>query len=177
MALIYRPYYKSVFYSILSKMFSSKYLQVQILMFAYLDQLCIVVTRFLLRRRLRDRSGSSKVSRLLKFDSPTQRSERTKHSSHALSLSLFFFFFGDEPHRPDVAANKKDRKVIEKVEQPRSLAYTCRGACRLYRRARPRDGYEHLDMLSRGYTYTYLDKAISPVLFAFSSIVFQSANL
>lgn len=75
----------------------------------------------------------------------------------SLFLALFLFFsWRWAPSRwLDAAANKKGRKIIEKVEQPRSLARTCREACRLYRHARPRDGHEHFDMLSQG-IYLYL---------------------
>ena len=102
-------------------------------------------------------------------------------AEHHISVSLFLsfsrFLLATPSCWSDAAANKKGREVIEKVEQPPSLVCTCRGACRLYRCARPRDSHGHLDMLSQGISYTFLDKAISPVLFVSSNIVFQFANL
>lgn len=123
----------------------------------------------------------------IRFSDTTKRANeaflpraRTSHlcPSFSFSLSPFFSWRWAPSCWPDAAANKKGREVIEKVEQPRSLACTCRGACRLYRRARPRDGHEHLNMYSRGiYLYLPWQSNISRSLRFLSSIVFQSANL
>lgn len=127
---------------------------------AYLSRLlCTTVARFPLRRELRDRSGSSKASKAIKirFSSTAKRMNEAflPRAEHRI-LSLCLFFLTMSPSRwLDAAANKKGRKIIEKVEQPRSLACTCREACRLYRHARPRDGHEHFDMLWQG-IYLYL---------------------
>jgi hypothetical protein len=102
--------------------------------------------------RSRRSSRILKSSGLLEFDSQHNEAGLIVRSSYALGRRFFLSFSlarARATRRLSAAANKKGRKVIEKVEQPRSPACTCRGACRLYRRARPRDGYEHLDMFSR----------------------------
>lgn len=100
------------------------------------------------------------------------RSSRSLSLSHSPSDPIVY--------RPDAAANKKGRKVIEKVEQPRSLACTCRGACWLYRRARPRHGGTATNIsacfsLAREIPILLLTKAISRPP-ACSNIVFQYAT-
>jgi len=90
------------------------------------------------------------VIRSLRIRFPAQRSGLNRSFLlRARFLPSFSLARTRATRRLSAAANKKGRKVIEKVEQPRSPACTCRGACRLYRHARPRDGYEHLDMFPR----------------------------
>lgn len=122
-------------------------------MLIYILKVCInvdirCIVRQSCRRSLSSAAGIarstriSKASRLLKFDSPTQRSELSRSFLPRVEyrFSRSFSWRRIPSCRLDAAANKKGRKVIEKVEQPRSLACTCRGACWFYRRARPRRG-------------------------------------